>query len=57
MVHGRHVIDLSLTIPAVRKVVRLLQSLVMDKCQILFVGNGDNPDINRLNQMMVQKSF
>jgi len=54
-VHGRDVIDLSLTIPMLRKVIRLMQSLVQDNCEILFVGNGRNQDINRLNQMMALK--
>jgi len=54
-VHGRDVIDLSLTIPMLRKVVRLMQSMVQDNCEILFVGNGRNQDINRLNQMMALK--
>eukprot|EP00494_Astrolonche_serrata_P030919 UN31187 len=54
-IHGRHVIDLSVTLPAIRKVIRLLQSLVQDDCTILFVGNGRNEDINRLTQLMALK--
>ena len=45
IVNGRHVFDLTLTIANLRKCIRLMQSLVMDGCNILFVANSDNPDL------------
>ncbi|ETO34394.1 hypothetical protein RFI_02700 [Reticulomyxa filosa] len=53
---GRHVFDLTLTIANLRKVIRLMQSLVMDECKILIVGNSINPDLRILTQVMAARA-
>lgn len=52
IVNGRHVFDLSLTISNLRKMIRLLQSLIMDECQILFVCNDKDPEMVILSKIM-----
>jgi len=55
VVNGRHVFDLTITIAQIRKMVRLMQSLVMDRCKILFVCNGRNEDMNALVKIMAMR--
>jgi len=52
VVNGRHVFDLTITIAQIRKMVRLMQSLVQDRCKILFVCNSKNEDLNTLMKIM-----
>ena len=52
VIHGRHVFDLTLTISHLRRMIRLLQSLILDECNILFVCNGNNEDLKTLAQVM-----
>ena len=52
LVNGRHIFDLSLTIANLRKIIRLLQSLIMDECNILFVCNDRDPELKTLARIM-----
>ena len=52
VVNGRHIFDLSLTIMNLRKMIRLLQSLIMDECNILFVCNDRDVEMKTLAKIM-----
>ena len=52
VVHGRHIFDISLTISNLRKVIRLMQSLIMDECNILFVCNDKDVEMRTLARIM-----
>eukprot|EP01084_Bolivina_argentea_P099775 179306_1 len=52
VVNGRHVFDITLIISNLRKMIRLLQSLIMDECNILFVCNSRDVEMRTLARIM-----